>query len=481
MAFSPGKATSKNLFWAYLSFTSTKLLNFVAVIIIARHVDPEEFGLMAICLAIMGYFEIISKFGLGAALISVKHRQQETANAVFVCAIFTSSVMALLLWLGSGAIARLFESAELQPLLGTVCLVLVIRALGSVHYSLLFRELNLRKKMIPDMAQGITKGVISIILAIMGFGVWALVVGYIAGALVATLLLYWMRPWKPSALPDWPTVRYVMGFGSYLIGAETINASPRLLDNLMVGKFLGPAALGIYAIAYRIPELAIKSFISVAGTVLHPVMSKMQTHPEELAKYYYQSLRYCALLMFGIGAAIAVLAEPTVHVLYTEKWYDMVAPMQFIAAALAVSTLNMVPGQLLKAVSRTDLMFRAALVNLPIFVLLLAVAIPFGITAVAAAQLVMAFVRFVPIYLATKRVMSITLPRLLEALRPALICTGSASVAAFLALQMHTGSELLRLMAGAAAFAAVYLIALRVVLPGVFVAGHRFILKRRRA
>lgn len=481
MAFSPGKATSKNLFWAYLSFTSTKLLNFVAVIIIARYVDPGEFGLMAICLAIMGYFEIISKFGLGAALISVEDRQQETANAVFFCAILTSSVMALLLWLGSGAIAQLFESSELQPLLGTICLVLVIRALGSVHYSLLFRELNLRKKMVPDMAQGITKGVISIILALMGFGVWALVIGYIAGAIMATLLLYWIRPWKPSALPDWPTVRYVMGFGSYLIGAETINASPRLLDNLMVGKFLGPSALGIYAIAYRIPELAIKSFISVAGTVLHPVMSKMQTHPEDLEKYYYQALRYCALLMFGIGAAIAVLAEPTVHVLYTEKWYDMVAPMQFIAAALAVSTLNMVPGQLLKAVSRTDLMFRAALINLPIFVLLLGVAIPFGITAVAAAQLVMAFVRFVPIYLATKRVMNVTLPRLLNALRPAMICAGCASVAALLALQMHTGSELIRLMAGAAAFAAVYLIALRMVLPGVFVAGHRFILKRRRA
>ncbi|WP_343503387.1 lipopolysaccharide biosynthesis protein [Alloyangia pacifica] len=481
MAFSPGKATSKNLFWAYLSFISTKLLNFVAVIIIARYVDPVEFGLMAICLAIMGYFEIISKFGLGAALISVKDRQEETANAVFYCAIFTSTLMALLLWWGSGAISGLFESPELEPLLGTVCLVLVIRALGSVHYSLLFRELNLRKKLVPDVAQGLAKGLISIALAILGYGVWSLVIGYVAGALVSTLLLFWIRPWKPSALPDWPTVRYVMSFGSYLIGAETINATPRLLDNLLVGKFLGPAALGIYAIAYRIPELAIKSFTSVAGTVLHPVMSKMQTHPEDLAKYYYQALRYCALLMFGIGAAIAVLAEPTVHVLYNEKWYGMVAPMQFIAAALAVSTLNMVPGELLKAVSRTDLMFRAALFNLPIFILLLAGAIPFGITAVAAAQLAMAFIRFIPIYLATKRVMNVTIAKIFAALRPALICAASASLAAFLALQMHTGSELLRLMAGAAAFAAVYLVALRLMVPGAFAAGHRFILKRRRA
>ncbi|WP_353471263.1 lipopolysaccharide biosynthesis protein [Salipiger sp. H15] len=481
MAFSPGKATSKNLFWAYLSFTSTKLLNFVAVIIITRYVDPGEFGLMAICLAIMGYFEIVSKFGLGAALISVKDRQEETANAVFFCAMLSSGLMALLLWLSAGTISRIFESPELTPLLGTVCLVLVIRAASSVHISLLYRELSLRKKLIPDVAQGIVKGVVSIVLAMMGYGVWALVIGYVAGTAVATLTTFWMRPWKPSALPDWPTVRYVMGYGSFLIGAETINSTPRLLDNLLVGKFLGPAALGIYAIAYRIPELAIKSFTSVAGTVLHPVMSKMQTDPSQLAKYYYQSLRYCALLMFGVGAAIAVLAEPTVHVLYTEKWYDMVAPMQFIAAALAVSTLNMVPGGLLKAVSRTDLMFRVALFNLPVFVILLAAAIPFGITAVAAAQLVLGFVRFFPTYLATKRVMDVSAGKVFEALRPALICAGAASLATLLILHWHTGSELMRLLSGAATFTSVYLIALRLVLPQAFSAGQKFILKRRRA
>ncbi|NDV98546.1 lipopolysaccharide biosynthesis protein [Salipiger sp. PrR002] len=481
MAFSPGKATTKNLFWAYLSFASTKLLNFVAVIIIARYVDPAEFGLMAICLAIMGYFEIISKFGLGAALISVKDRQEETANAVFFCALFTSGLMALLLWWGSGGIAGLFDSPELQPLLGTICLVLVVRAVSSVHISLLFRELSLRKKLVPDVAQGLAKGLISITLAIMGYGVWALVLGYVVGALIGTVMLFWMRPWRPTALPDWPTVRYVMGYGSYLIGAETINSTPRLLDNLLVGKFLGPAALGIYAIAFRIPELAIKSFTSVAGTVLHPVMSKIQTHPEELATYYYQSLRYCALLMFGVGAAIAVLAEPTVHVLYTDKWYGMIAPMQFIAVAFAVSTLNMVPGGLLKALSRTDLMFRVALFNLPVFVLLLAAAIPFGITAVAAAQLVLAFVRFVPTYLATKRVMDVTAGKVFAALRPALICAGTATVSAFLVLQLHSGSELLRLLAGAAAFGATYLVALRILVPEAFSAGQRFILKRRRA
>ncbi|MBE9636662.1 oligosaccharide flippase family protein [Salipiger mangrovisoli] len=298
MAFSPDKATSKDLFWAFPALSPTKLLYFVAVIIIARYVDSADLGLMAICLAIIGYSEIMSSIGLGSALVSAQDRHQETGHARIFCALLAASLMAILLWLGAVPTARLFDSPEIQQLLGAICVILVIQAIGSAHDS----ARKFRKKLLPDVAQGLVRGLTPIILAIAGFGTRSLVASYLAGARVATLMLFWIRPWKPSALPDRPRGRFAMGCGSCSTGAETISATPRLVDKFLVGTFLGPAARGTYALAFRIPEFAIERVVTFAGTVLHPVTLKMQTQSEDLTKYADQSLRSFALPMLGIGA-----------------------------------------------------------------------------------------------------------------------------------------------------------------------------------
>ena len=478
MSFSSGKATTKNVFWAYLSFFSTKVLNLVAVIIVARYVTPAEFGTMALCLAIMAYFQIISRFGLGAALISAQDHLEETANAVFYTAFAISGVMALVLYASSGLLADFFETPMLEPLLGVICLGLLASAASTVSNSFLFKELQLKKKVVPDVARGLVKGIVSIVLAIMGFGVWALAIGYLASAIAGSLVTIWMRPWRPGRLPNLATMKRVTGFGVNLIGAETINATPTLLDNLLIGKFIGQSALGIYAIAFRIPEIGIKTFTTVAGSVLHPVMALIQEDGAELRRYFYRALQYCAVLMFGIGAMIAVLSDPLVRVLYTPQWYDMIVPMQMIAIAFAIGTLNMVPGNCLKAVNRTDLLFRVSLINLPMFVIVLVVAVQFGIVAVAAGQILLAVLRFVPTYMATRRVIDLTVRDTFHAIFPAALCSAVAATVAYITLQVMHAPVLVELIVGAFAYGVSFIGILYFFLPEPFAIGSRMIARR---
>ncbi len=469
-----------NIFWAYTSFFSTKVLNLVAIIILARYLDPAEFGLMAICLALMGYFEIMSQFGMGSALISAREKVEETATAVLVCGLVSSTCLAGILIASSGFIAEVYGEPRLESLLDVIAIGTVIRALTAVNTSFLFRELRLRAKLVPDIARGLAKGIVSIVLAVMGFGVWALIFGYLASVVAGSIVLLIIRPWRPTRWPDLATFGFVFRYGSHLICAETINSTPRLLDNLLVGKILGTAALGIYSLAFRIPELGIKTFTNVAGSVLHPVMSKIQDDPVALKEYYYGSLKYCALLMFGCGAAIAVLAEPLIRVLYTPEWHGMIVPMQLLAIAFAIGTLNMVPGQLFKALRRTELMFRISLINLPFFVGLLVLAVPYGITAVAFVQIVLAVLRFVPNYVILKRVMDVTLQGTTRALMPGLFCTFAATLAGLLALQLYDGPDLIRLLVTASAFGAVYLVAVRLLSPEVYGQLSRIVLRKTR-
>jgi len=433
---------------------------------------------MAICLAIMGYFQIVSKFGLGAALISAKDKVEETANAVFYTAIVLSSLMAFVMWQGAGVLAGFFETPELESLLGVICLGLIATALSTVSQSFLYKELKLKKKVVPDVAKGLVKGITSIVLAIMGFGVWALAIGYLAGSIAGSAVTIYMRPWKPGRLPDFATLKRVTGFGLNLIGAETINATPRLLDNVLVGKVLGPAVLGIYALAFRIPEMGIKTFTTVAGSVLHPVMSKIQDDRAELRRYFYQALQYCAVLMFGVGALIAVMSDPLVRVLYTPKWYDMILPMQLIAIAFAVGTLNMVPGNFLKAVNRTDLLFRVSLINLPMFVIVLVVAVQYGIVWVAAGQILLAFLRFIPTYFALKRVMDVTAGDTFRAIFPAVVASAAAALVAHLVLVVLHLPVFVELILGTLAYGVSFLSILYFFLPEPFAMGSRAIARR---
>ncbi|KUJ78101.1 hypothetical protein AVO45_09080 [Ruegeria marisrubri] len=455
--------------WAYLSFFSTKVLNLLSIVVLAWYLEPAEFGTMAICLAIMGYFEIVSQFGMGAALVSTRDKVEETASAVLLCGLLFSGSLATLLWLTAGRIADWYGDPLLSSLLPVIALTLVMRATAVVNLNFLVRELRLKAKLVPDVLRGLTKGLVSILLAVLDFGVWSLVLGHLAGITVGAITTWIIRPWRPTRKPDLATFKYIAGFGAHLIGAQFINATPRLLDNLLIGKVLGATALGIYSVAFRIPALGIKSFTNVAGFVLHPVMSKIQSDPEALKSYFYGSLRYCAILMFGTGAGIAVLAEPLVHVLYPPKWYAMIVPMQILAIAFAAGTIDMVPGNLMKALGRTDLMFKISLINLPFFLVLIWLAVPYGITAVAFIQLVLAIIRLMSNYLFLKSRLDISGHRTFEALVPGAVCAAVASAMALIVQSaLKTDSDLVLLFMMGAAFATAFLVSLRITAPEIF-------------
>ena len=220
--------------------------------------------------------------------------------------------------------------------------------------------------------------------------------------------------------------------------------------------------------ASRIPELAVKTFSNVAGTVFHPMMSKIRSDDAELYRYYYGALRYCALLMLGVGAAIVVLAEPLIHVLYDTRWYPMIVPMQLLAIAFALGTINMVPGSLFKALGRTDLMLRVSLINLPFFVLLIWLAVPHGIEAVAFIQVVLAIIRFIPNFLILRRSLGISGPHTAAALVPGLVCALAATAAGMAVQQVAYPNDFVRLLAAASAFVAAYVLSVRFAAPEVF-------------
>lgn len=472
------KKSISGMLWSYLSFFATKLLSLVSLLILARFLTPADFGVMALTVVVIGYFEIVSRIGLGSALISARDQVQETANAVFFFSMALSSAMAGILWLSAEQIATFMDQPKLLEVLNVVAIAVIISGIPTVSDSLLQKELQFKRKLVPEVSRGLVKGLLSIALAFMGFGIWSLVYGYLAGTTVYAVVSIIMRPWRPTGFPKLDVAVRAFRFGINMFTAQLINMVPQTLDNILVGKLLGASALGVYSLAYRLPELCLKTFTAVAIRVVHPIMAEIQTEPEQLRRYYYGYMRYFALLTLPCGAALATLSDPLVKVLFNPHWYSMITPMTYLSIAFAIWTLRLLPGSIYKAINRTDLMLRVSLYNLPIFVLGLWFAVPYGIDMVARAQVGIAIASCFPGYAILRSVIAVSLPDTLESLLPGVTCAVATAAAAVAAQLSIDTAPLVELLVGATAAGLAYMLSARLMAPEVFRELMRMLPKR---
>lgn len=474
-----------NIFWSFVSFAGSKLINLVAIIILARYLDPTEFGLMAICVVIMTYFEIVARFGLGQALISRVDDVEAAKEATFFFSLAISSALCAAVWLSAEPISNFFGQPGLAQYLPILSFGMVIQSLTTVHLNMLGKNLKFRRKAVPDLVQGSVKALVSIGLALAGYGIWSLILGYLTGAVVEAFVRFAMYPWWPKRMPRLNVGGQMAGFGVFLLAAECINALQRTLDVLMIGKLLGPAAAGLYSQAFKIPDLAIRSVNQVAGVVIHPVMSSIQTDMDAVRRYYYACLRYVALFAFPAAAAIAVTADPLVRMLYTPEWITMIGPMQSLSIAVGLMTIDFLPGVIYKAINKPRYMLMISVVKLPFFVLTIWYFTRIGVQAVSTAQIGLSiFYMFLNLTL-MRHVVRIDPRRYFGALAPGAVTALAVAAAGLAARQVgigHPALETLFLLAGMSLAA---LACVRVVSPEVFIEVRRMITsklqKKRKA
>ena len=338
--------------WTYLSFVLGKLLSFVSTLILARILVPQQFGLVAYCTLAVQYLDIINQSGMDDALIARKDMIEQAANSAFVSNMIMGVVSFGIAWMTAPEIALFFKVDEITPLFRLLALVLPVNAIGLVPYTMLSRDLRFQVKLIPDIFQGVSKGLTSIILAAAGFGPWSLIWGQIAGAGISVVLSWSLANWRPSWKFNWRATRDVLVYGGHITVGDFLGNLRANVDYIIVGRILGAATLGIYTLSYRIPELVINSVNSVVGTVAFPLISRISSDKENLRSTYFGYIRYIALFTFPIGFGLALVSPLFVETFLSENWLPVIVPMELISIALAVSSVGYVPGVLYKAIGQ---------------------------------------------------------------------------------------------------------------------------------
>jgi lipopolysaccharide exporter len=427
--------TVKGVFWAYMSFIGGKGLTFLSTIILARLLLPEEFGLIGYCLVVIQYVDILNSAGISTALIARREKVQEAANAALMANIAFGMLCFAIAWVIAGPVSVFFKAPEIVPLFRVLALSLPLTGLGVVPDTMLRREMKFQTVLISDVSRNFMKGAVSIGLAFLGFGVWSLVWGQIAGVLTGTVLSWILAKWRPTWRFDTEASRSIVTYGFHIILLETAGAFRNNVDYLLVGRILGAASLGFYTMSYRIPELLIRSLNYVVGNVSLPALAITQSDKARMRKFYFGYLRFLSMFVFPVGVGLAFTAPVFIPLFLSEKWVNAVLPTSLISIALCITALGYVPGVLYKAISRPDILNKLAFVKMPIAVLILWYSTRWGIAGVAAGQIAIGLISVSLDLLVANRVMKYSLGELVRSIAPAFVSTLMMAAVLFLIQQ----------------------------------------------
>jgi O-antigen/teichoic acid export membrane protein len=458
-AASFGKTALKGSFWTYAAFFSGRLLTFITTIILARILGQEDFGIAAYALVVINFLDVLNEFGVGPALIY--HRKLQGApDTAFWIGMGTSTTLFAATWLAAPLIGVYFNDPRAVGVTQALALTFPISALGSVHDALLRKELAFGKRFAPLLIQSVGKGLVSIVLAVAGFGAWSLIWGQVIGTLIGVIAFWWVYPWRPSFSFGTDVAGKLLSYGSSTVLLNLIAAMVLNIDYLLVGRFLGATALGVYMLAFRIPQLLILQICDPISKVVFPMFAKIQDDPDALQKAFVTTMRYVSLVTIPLGSMVAALSEPFVLFVYGQEWAEAIGVMRAITLYAVLLSLTYNAGDVYKAQGRMMLMTKISLLRLGLMLpaIWLALTTVGTIEAVAWVQAAIAGLIVLINLGVAVRTLHVSPLRFFTAMRTALVAGALMYLAAAGSLLLAAGlPHFVQLIVGAAAGGAVYL------------------------
>ncbi len=378
--------------WSAIDAFSRHGLRFVLSLILARLLTPEDFGtvaLLGVFLALAGTF-IDSGFSL--ALIQRQSPTPEEISSVFYFNLIVSGVVAGLLSLAAPQIAAFYDSPLLRPLTYLLALSLVIGAFGTVPSALFSKALDFRRPCVISLISSGISGVVAIILAASGFGVWSLALQSLVGTILSTILLWQLSPWRPLRTFSPLALRSLLGFSTFVLLSSILDNVSARLSTLVIGKLYSPADLGLFNRAETASQLPTNLLSAIPSRIAFPLFSAAKNDRHLLRAGLRKSLAISMLVNVPVMIGISATARPLIHCLYGAKWEAAAPYLSILALAGIFWPTHLLNLNVLGAQGLARQAFVLEVMKKAIGLLALAVASCFGIEAIAWSSVALALV-----------------------------------------------------------------------------------------
>ncbi len=379
-----GRQIRSGIFWVAVASVATRALGIITRLLLAILLTREAFGIVAGANLYVDALQLIREAGFGSALIYFRGKHPEEETQAEHTAFWFVLGMALLLYALTLLAAPLAVSfaREPDPLIAPVLRVLglnlILGAFARIPMVRLAKQLDFKRRAIPDVVPNLLNVAVSLPLAALGFGVWSLVFGRLASTLGRVVLSWWVTGWRPRVMFVPHLARQLFDYGKHIAGSQLLILGITNIDDLFVIRLLGWGPEGVYDNAYRLSNLPATQITSVVNQVMFPALAKIREDLRLFRHVYFQALRYVSLLSVPVAGGTILFAPDVVALIGPTKWHDMIVPMQWLAVYGLIRSLAANMGNVYRGGGRPQYLTYIAIWRLTTMALLLYPAIRWG-------------------------------------------------------------------------------------------------------
>lgn len=372
-----------SLFWKLLERGGTQTIQFIIQVILARLLAPEQFGTIAIVMVFINFAYVFVNSSFNTALIQKKDADDADFSSVFYLTIGIAVVLYIVTYFVAQYIANFYNDFVLAPVLRVLALSLFFGAINSIQNAFVARNLMFKKLFKSSLGATLISGVLAVIAAIKGLGIWALAIQHLTNQILITCILWTSIKWRPRLVFSVSRVKTLFSFGWKLLVSSLIDTTYKELRTVIIGSIYSPSILGYYNRGQQFPKLIAANVDGSIQSVMLPALSSCQDNKRKVKDMMRHSIVLSAYLIFPMMVGMAVIAEPLVKIVLTDKWLQAVPFLQIFCFSYALWPIHTANLQAINAVGRSDIFLKLEIVKKICGLIILVISLPFGIYSIA--------------------------------------------------------------------------------------------------
>lgn len=380
--------TVSGLLWSFIDQFANLGITFIAGIILARLLSPREFGLIGMITVFIAVSESFINSGFSSALIRKKDCTDTDFSTVFYFNLVAGILFFFILFFSAPAIAGFFDEPQLEAIVQVLGIILIIDSLTLIQRTILTKRIDFKLQARISVIASLGSGIVAIVMAFNGFGVWSLVAQRLLRQGLNSFFLWLWNRWRPLWVFSKQSFKELFGFGSKLLVSGLIDTLYRNIYYLVIGKYFSAQELGYYTRAEGFKNLPSQNLNSIVSRVTYPVLSSMQDDIPRLRNNYQKLIRSVMFITFILMLGMAAVAEPMIHTLIGAKWEPAIIYLQMLCFVGMMYPLHALNLNMLQVQGRSDLFLKLEVIKKIIAIPTIVIGVFFGIKMMIAGMMV---------------------------------------------------------------------------------------------
>ncbi|MFR3567545.1 MAG: lipopolysaccharide biosynthesis protein [Paraclostridium sordellii] len=378
----------KSLVWKLMERGGVQGIQFVIQILLARLLTPQDYGSIAIISIFITIANVFVQSGFNTALIQKKDTDELDYSSVFYLSMFVAFTIYIILFISAPLIADFYGIDNLKVVIRVISITLFFGAYNSIQNAIVAKHMEFKKLFFSSTGAVFVSGIIGIILAYSGFGVWALVAQQLVNQITISIILLFILKWHPKLIFSFERIKALFNYGCKLLVSALIDTFYMNIRSLIIGKMYSPAMLGFYNRGDQFPQLIVSNINGSIQSVMLPALSSQQDNVEKVKNMMRRGIVTSSFIIFPTMVGLAIVAKPLVSIVLTDKWILCVPFLQIFCISYALWPIHTANLQAINAMGRSDIYLKLEIIKKIIGMIILVISLFYGVYGIAVGTLI---------------------------------------------------------------------------------------------